>query len=199
MAGTLVDPKQVAIASGDYYIHRKLGLGFRRPRHWVFEALTGFPDLSRQQIVQNLDAEQQRVFNEEQMETLVAAITKYAKADERFGPCITVHRNADDYDPAVDSLWAIVDDYVEGMPFLLKDYACIVAPHEVRLSNCEAVQLKSRYVFEHERIAPVLIEDECIAVAHRNALYSIHLYDAPAISEGAGEAFAQFKSSLHLI
>ena len=93
----------------------------------------------------------------------------------------------------------MIHNYISDLKTLLKDYNCYETPEEIRLSNCKAIRFKSRYVFEHEKIKPILIDDEFIGLEHKESFYSIHLYDSPYEGEVAPEEFKVFMSSMYLI
>ena len=199
IGGTLVKPSEMFLLKGDYYVNRKLGLAFKKPKEWEFEALTGFPDFERGQIFQNLEKEQQKEYLEYHLETLVVVISKYSSEELRFSPGITIHRNSEEYQTYSEKIVEMIHDYISASQTTLKDYTCYETPEEIRLLNCKAIRFKSRYVFEHEKTKPTLIDDEFIGIEHRDSFYSIHLCDSPYVGEVAQNEFRMFLSSLHLI
>jgi hypothetical protein len=199
LTGVIIDPSQMLILNGDYYVNKKLGLGFRKPSDWEFEVLTGFPDLDRGQIFINLDEDTQKEYLENHIDTLVTVISKYPSSKLKFSPSITIYLNMEDYKQSSGNIEEIMDTYVSEMKTILRDYNCYERPKRIRLSNCRSIRFKSKFIFEHEKMKPTLIDDECIGVEHRDSLYSIHLYDSPYIGDTATNEFKLFLSSLHLI
>ena len=199
LAGALIDPGQLIFANGDYYVNKELGLGFRKPKVWEFEALSGFPYLDRRQILSNLDEDESQALIEDHMDTLVAAMTKYSDAIGKFGPCITIYRNFVDYKIHKSDMVGMAEEWMQDMSLALRDYEYIDLPKNIMVSNCKAMRLKGRYIFEQIRIKPTLIEDEIIGIEHQDSFYTIHLYDSPHTGEVAHKEFDIFKRSLHLI
>ncbi len=71
-------------------------------------------------------------------------------------------------------------------------------PRRRHLSNCDCLRFKSRWVFQHEKITPTLIDDETLVIEQGAVLYTIHLYDTPYEGDVAPDEFRQFVESLRL-
>ncbi len=83
----------------------------------------------------------------------------------RFSPSITIFKNQDDYESLKPiNLEGIVDHFVDGCTVLLRDYEVIELPCQHEVSQCASVRFKSRWVFEHREIEPVLINDQTIMI-----------------------------------
>jgi hypothetical protein len=198
--GMAVDPLQAVAIHGDYFVNTRLGLGFVKPRNWALEAFRDFASELKGQIIQGLphDVDEEE-FRRDQASTLVATVIKYSGAAHRFSPSITVFKNWEDY-PEIrpEGLEKLAQYMIEGYSALLKDYEVLEVPRQFEVSRCKAIRFKSRWVFEHNDIEPVLIEDEALAIDQGSHLFSIHMYDSPATGEATPEEFACFLKSLHI-
>lgn len=199
VSGALIDPKQMLFLNGDYYVNKQLGLGFQKPGEWEFEALTGFPDFEKGQILMNMSKDETQEVVKDHLETLVAAICKYPSSKNKFGPCITIFRNTEDFHLYNEKPDIIARHYISDMERHLRRYTCFEKPERIIISNFTAIRFKSKFVFEHEKLNPTPTDDECFLIEHKDALYSIHLYDSPYNNDVAPKEFKRFISSLHLV
>lgn len=60
------------------------------------------------------------------------------------------------------------------------------------------VRAKSKFLFEHQEIESVLVDDETFVVHHQGAIYTIHLYDSPSSGDASQGEFRVFRESLHI-
>jgi hypothetical protein len=60
------------------------------------------------------------------------------------------------------------------------------------------VRTKSKFVFEHQEIQSVLVDDEVFLVHHQGSIYTIHLYDSPYSGDTSQSEFRLFRESLHI-
>lgn len=201
LGGLLVDPIRTIAVNGDYYVNTRLGLGFIKPSKWAFDAFQDFATKLEGQIVRDLQpgTEEEEEFRRDQASTLVATISKYGDAIPRFSPSITVFKNPEDYEILrCESLEQIALDAIDGWTELLKDYQVVEQPSRCEISRCASIRFKSRWVFEHREIQPIVIDDETLVIDQGSVLYTIHLYDSPATGDATPNEFTQFRESLHI-
>jgi hypothetical protein len=200
LGGLVVDPIRTITINGDYYINTTLGLGFVKPGAWMFEAFQDFATKLEGQIVQGVEpGAEEEEFRRDQASTLVATISKYGDAVRRFGPSITIFKNHEDYEGVRSrSLEQVAENAIEGYSYFLRDYELVEPPSRCDISCCRAIRFKTRWVFEHREIEPVLLEDETLAIDQGSCLYTIHLYDSPSTAEVAIGEFTHFLKSLHI-
>jgi hypothetical protein len=200
LGGVAVDPIRMIAVKGDYYVNAKLGLGFIKPSEWEFEAFQDFATKLEGQIVQGLPPEvDEEEFRRDQASTLVATICKYGEKTRKFGPSITVFKNQEDYASLGSaSLDEVARDGIDGFAGLVKDYEVIEQPGWREISRCASIRFKSRWLFEHREIEPILIDDETLIIDQGSLLYTIHLYDSPSVGDTAPSEFARFLRRLHI-
>lgn len=197
LGGAVFDPMRTIAANGDYYVNMRLGLGFQKPHLWHFDAFKDFGTLLKGQVVENVEPEYEEAFRKDQTSTLVAVVAKYDWEVTRFSPSITVFKNAEDRGN-FESLDDLIDGALTGFAEVLKDFEVIDPPAHCELSNCSCVRLKSRWLFQHEKILPTVIHDETLVIDQAPVLYTIHLYDAPSVGDVAEQEFRQFVRSLRI-
>lgn len=197
LAGILVDPLRAIAVNGNYYVNMRLGLGFEKPDGWRFESFKDFAALLQGQVVEGIAPEEEDAFRKDQASTLVAMIAKYDDNHPRFSPGITLYKNEEDR-AEFESLDELIESALVGFSSLLKDFTVVSHPEPLQLSNCQCMRMKSRWVFQHERIPSTLIEDEALVIDQDPVLYTIHMYDAPSIGEDAQAAFQEFSRSLRI-
>jgi hypothetical protein len=197
LGGLAVDPATAIAVTGDYYVNTRLGLAFMRPQGWQLQTFQDFATQLKGQIVEGVEPEEEEAFRRDQASTLVATISKYDDSVDRFSPSITVFKNTEDR-AGVESLDTLAGQAIAAFSECLKDYAVTEPPLRRELSNCDGLRFKSRWVFQHEKIAPVLIDDEVLVIDQGLVIYTIHLYDTPYEGDSAAEEFSLFRRSLRL-
>lgn len=197
LGGIILDPLETIAVNGNFYINMRLGLGFEKPDGWHFDAFKDFGALLKGQIVEGIPPEDEEEFRKDQTSTLLAVISKYDLQYPAFSPSITVFKNEEDR-ADFESLDDLISNAIIGFSSLLKDYTVLSQPEPLQLSNCQCIRLKSRWIFQHERMPSTLIEDETLIIDQDPVLYTIHLYDAPSIREVAQPEFENFVGSLRL-
>lgn len=200
LGGLVVDPIRTIAVNGDYYVNTRLGLGFIKPSKWAFEAFQDFAAKLEGQIVHGLQpGAEEEAFRRDQTSTLVATISKYGDTVPKFSPSITVFKNQEDYESLrSESLEQNALDAIEGWTQLVKDYEVVELPSRCEISRCASIRFKSRWVFEHREIQPIMIEDETLAIDQGSVFYTIHLYDSPSTGDATPKEFARFLESLHI-
>jgi len=188
---------------GDYFVSRRLGLGFVKPAAWHFRAFEDFrPVLDGQKLVHPEDDEAEELA--EHANSLVAVISKYplrilAPGElTQFTPSITIFSTVDPGDHVSADFEAAVSDGIEHFHEILRDYVVLEPPRFQTISLCPAACYTAQFVFEHRATVPTLVRDKTLVIDQGHCVYSIHLYDSPAIGETVGGEFDAFLGSLHL-
>jgi len=197
LGGIVLDPLETIAVNGDYYVNMRLGLGFEKPRGWAFQVFKDFGAQLQGQIVENVHPEDEEAFRKDQTSTMVAVISKYDDKFHGFSPSITVFKNEEDR-ADFGSLDELVDASLNGFSSLLKDFTVVDEPAPHRLSNCTCIRLKSRWLFQHQKITSTVIDDETLVIDQDPLLYTVHLYDAPSIGEETQGEFRHFVRSLRI-
>lgn len=188
---------------GDYFVNRRLGLGFVKPRAWHFRAFEDFyPVVAGQRLEGDLYDEQEELADH--AATLVAVVSKYpieeacADATVRFSPSITIFSNSEDRSDLPADLATTVALGIEYFGRVLRDYVILEPPHLLGVSSCPAARYTAEFVFEHRAMQPTRVRDQTLMIDQGTRLYTIHLYDSPATGERIVDEFTAFVGSLHL-
>ncbi len=188
---------------GDYFVSRRLGLGFVKPSEWHFHAFEDFcPMLAGQELL-NSSGDHVEDF-EEHASNLVAVISKYPIGElpegelTHFSPSITIFSNSEDREDVAADFEAAVLAGIENFQEMLRDYVVLEGPRFQTISMCPAAQYTAQFMFEHRACPPTLVRDKTLVVDQGHHVFSIHLYDSPATGECVGGEFDAFVGSLHL-
>jgi hypothetical protein len=184
-----------------FYVDKGLGFGFEIPRGWYLEAFReDFHELLGGQTLAP-PYEDDRETMMELSQGLLATLSKYPIVGDpvkRFSPSITFFRGDESCMEDHENLMDLTSKSMIGFRCLLTDYECMEEPQFVRRSDCVMVRGKSRFLFEHREIEPVLIDDEMFVVHHQRSIYTIHLYDSPYGGDTSQDEFRIFRESLHI-
>jgi len=188
---------------GDYFVSHRLGLGFVKPSAWHFHAFEDFFPMLAGQTLKTGSGDDAEDF-EDHASNLVAVISKYPVGEiaeveyARFSPSITIFSNAEDRDDVAADFETLVSQGIEYFRETLRDYLILEPPRFQMVSMCPAVRYTAQFVFEHRAIAPTVVRDMTLVIDQGQRVYSVHLYDSPAIGETIGGEFDAFMGSLHL-
>jgi hypothetical protein len=191
------------VIRGDYFVCRRLGLGFVKPSAWHFHAFEDFfPILQGQSFVDgSTDDSEEHAAG---WRDLVSVISKdpIGVTDDpdsrRFSPGITIFKEASLCDEDASDLEALVMGFIEYNLGLLREFVILESPRSQTISMCPAIQYTSQFVFEHRELSPTLVRDRTLVVDQGRQLFTIHLFDSPATGEVIGPEFDAFIGSLHV-
>ena len=224
LAALAAAPADAAGLVGDFYLNRRLGVGFRRPDGWSFANVQEMGTVKEGQLLA-IDNEFAAGELLASMDLPFVSVVRRAKTPDCFAPSAQFYL-ADDT-PELEELldlgdtlgrllnnFARKDDPADESPRTLKKLhddakACgrflrsfdvLSQPREFQLSACDAAEYTASYLFEHDRLAhPLKVRARTIYVIHRMASYLIRLVDSP---DGALEDrfdFDPFVDSIHLV
>lgn len=185
LAGVCVAPSlAVVIRDDDLYINRKLGLAFRKPAGWHFASVQQMGECLRGEM---LDLEDRALIEKIKADTelpLVAISQEPVEASSnRFTPGITMYLDrysaeSSDGKPRATPAEVICRD-IEGLASVLRRFQITAAPKRIMLSECEAHEYTSTYLFEHVGLsAPEPIRMRSILIVQEPAWYTLRLYDS---------------------
>ena len=205
LAGLTIDPTKAVAVNHNYYINRKLGLGFIKPDSWYFEKFKDFGHLKEGLILSNFDEELAEELKEEVFDDPLAIISKYPASIKVFSPSVVVHleqygdmreyTDIDEHDDLLDMIQVVLN----GFEILYKDFELLTPPSQMSISECKTWKLVWKYLFEHEDIDPTMVNVVTYFIFSDNGVYSIYLQDSPTTGENARIEFVDFMSSLHIV
>jgi len=199
-AGIAIEPLAAIVENGNYFVNRKLGFGFNVPKGWEVDAFGDFTSLCGKQCLLNFEEDFSKELVEELSDGLVAVIRKYPDSigGTRFNPSVTFYMSPDDVLDEFDTFESFVESAVDTFELVLTDYEVIEEPKPVVGKNFEALTYKAKFLFEHEDISSILIDDETWVIHHNGLIYTIHMYDTPYANDVARNEFKELKNSLHI-
>ncbi|MCF6299285.1 MAG: hypothetical protein L3J01_05335 [Thiomicrorhabdus sp.] len=201
IAGAHIDSFPNAFSSTTHFIDQKLGFGFKIPTGWYLEAFReDFSDLlGGQQLAERFRDDEHAL--EELSQGLMATLSKYpivGDTRKRFSPSITFFKDADSSLCDYSNLLDLTSDAISGFSSVLTDFECTAPPKFIERSDCIMTSCKSKFLFEHEDLVSVMIDDEVFVIHHKGSIYTIHLYDSPYSGDTSQNEFALFRNSLHI-
>lgn len=201
IAGTQAKSTAGMYRSPTFYADKKLGFAFEIPQGWHLEAFREDFDklLGGQKLAPPYEGDKEVM--QEVSQGLLATLSKYPLEGDplkRFSPSITFFKDDDSYLEECEDLLDFSSKAISGFGHLLTNYECMEEPRFIRRSDCVMVRSKSKFLFEHEEIEPVLVDDETFIVHHHRSLYTIHLYDSPYSGDTTQNEFRLFRKSLHI-
>ena len=201
IAGAHADAFSSIYRTPSVFVDKKLGFGFNIPEGWFLETFRkDFDDLLGGQKLAEPYTGDQEIF-EELTQGLMATLSKYPlqqSSPQRFSPSVTFFKDTDECLNDYEDLRELSSDAQRGFSEFLNDYECTESPEYLDLKDCVIVRSKSKFLFEHSEIEPVLVDDETFLVHHEKSLYTIHLYDSPYTGDSSQAEFVLFKDSLHI-
>lgn len=201
IAGTHGVSSSEIFQSSRFYADKKLGFAFEIPSGWYLESFReDFYELLGGQRLATpyLD---DREIKLEVSQGLLATLSKYpiqGDSIKRFSPSVTFFKSDDSCLEECKDLLEFSSKAIMGFKCLLTNYECIEEPQFITRSDCVMVRSKSKFLFEHHEIEPVLIDAETFVVHHQRSIYTIHLYDSPYSGDTAQSEFRLFTESLHI-
>jgi hypothetical protein len=201
IAGTHGISSSESFRSPKFYADKKLGFAFEIPEGWYLEAFRkDFNELLGGQRLAPPYVDDREVLLDVS-QGLLATLSKYpieGDSIKRFSPSVTFFKGDDSCMEEYEDLLELSSTAMRGFKRLLTDYECIEEPHFIRRSDCVMVRSKSKFLFEHQEIESVLIDDETFLVHHHGSIYTIHLYDSPYSGDTSQSEFRLFRKSLHI-
>ena len=205
MAGLAISPKTAVAINDDYYINRKLGIIFEKPKGWGYVAVADFSDLKEKQLISNIPKEE----HEEFWETIggpACMITKHFenKPDNYgvFSPTIQffVNHKSEFSDLEYETFEEFINLSSDGMKNILKDFKIIHQKQPYSIDGCLFYEYFGSYTFEHVELSePLKVNLNVVIIEHNNFYYYINLHDCPDQNQIATEEFRLFKKSLRMI
>ena len=188
-------------SSATHYIDRKLGFGFEIPNGWHLEAFRKDFDqlLGGQQLAEEFRDDDDLLGD--LSEDLMATLSKYPIVGDsraRFSPSVTFFREDDSALSNYADLLELAKDAISAYSKVLTDYECTEDPKFIARPDCVLVRSKSKFLFEHEKMNSVLIDNETFLIHHGRLIYTLHLYDSPYTGDSSQDEFTLFRNSLHI-
>lgn len=201
IAGTQGTSSSGRFQSSRIYADQELGFAIEIPEGWYLEAFReDFNELLGGQRLAPPYLDDREVMLEVS-QGLLATLSKYpieGDSIKRFSPSVTMFKSDDSCLEEYEDLREFSSMAMNGFKRLLRDYECLEEPHFVRRSDCLMVRSKSKFLFEHQEIEPVLVDNETFLLHHQGAIYTIHLYDSPYSGDASQSEFKAFRESLHI-
>ena len=191
------------VVRGDYFVCRRLGLGFLKPASWHFRAFEDFAsDLEGQKLADDtVDAAEECAAHLEKLVVVISRDPVGGKAEEdpvRFTPGITIFSNSEDRAAAAADFRAVIVRAIEYFQTTLRKYAVLEQPRYRQISLCPSARFTAEFIFEHRGMPPTRVRDQVLIIDQGTTIYTIHLYDSPWTGIVIDDEFEAFIGSLHL-
>ncbi|MEM9237008.1 MAG: hypothetical protein AAGB14_09525, partial [Verrucomicrobiota bacterium] len=173
----------------DLYVNRKLGIAFRKPAGWTFANAREMGEVQAGQILDLEDKELAReLVGSSEVPILTLSKERLSAKAERFTPGITIFLDrfdaldvpevsSDDPEFESDPLRALKVD-IDSCGGVLRDFKVDSEPVEERVSDCDAAEYRSNFIFEHVGMQPTVVRMRSLSIAQRPAFYTLRMYDS---------------------
>ena len=190
-------PEPQAMISGNLYLDWKAGLAFSKPEGWDFETLVD-PRRTFGGVLVNSPSGGDSIpvgdwFDPDKHLPLVIAskstvsreiVGAHGPDDRTLAPILCVSQEGD-HEEVYPPL-SLLDQAETDLTCYQELYRCfrvVSAPRVGTLSDCEAVEFTSTYLFGHQNLPEwIPTRERIVYVAQDSSVYSIHLYDFPDVS-----------------
>jgi hypothetical protein len=187
-------PLQAIIVSNDLYINRALGLAYKKPSGWHFLSLEVFADIKeKQQLLESETTEKLKSGDDP-----IAIICQYPESSGiTFSPSITIFvENFELLDG--ENLQALVSTLSDTYSKALVDYKFVVPPQSLAVSGCQASEYVSTFIHQQED-KEAFCRHRSIAIIRGKQIYTINMFDYPALGRTVDQEYVEFKEAFKLV
>jgi len=195
-------PGAEAVVDGNLYLNWNAGLAFSKPEGWDFETPVDprrtfggvLVDAGEGQSTPVGDLFDplggQPLFIVSKSSVAREIVGAHGPDDDTLAPmlCVAYEGNCED-DPPLSLLRRVE----EVLPFYVEAFReckVVSAPHGGALSDCESVEYTITFLFGHQNLPEwIPTRERVMWVAQDPAIYSVHMYDFPAVSPELVEDF----------
>ncbi len=224
LATLAASPADAVSLVEDYYLNRKLGIGFQKPIGWSFMDVKEMGLVKSGQLLA-IDDEVAAGELLDSMDLPFVSVSHRPKTSDSFAPSAQFYLI--DNNPVLAELFDLGDQLERVLRELkgeevscpelpatikwlhedakacndaLRSFEVISQPNEFQLSACDAAEYTATYLFEHQKLThPTLVRTRTIFVNHRIASYLIRLVDSPAADSVNEFNFDRFVASIQLV
>lgn len=189
----------------DYYVNRRLGIAFEKPRGWIFAGIREMGEVKAGQILDLDDLELSREAVDSVELPIVAISRDRLSGDaERFTPGVTVYLEDIAGGPGGDDneRFDLIRCFSADVSFcaaVLKDFRVRSASLVTEVSACNAIEYEAAWVFEHENMLPTPVRMKTLVIDHGTALYTLRMYDSPYAGTEFEFDYSSFIASVRMV
>jgi len=204
LSALAANPSSAIALVEDYYINKKLGIAFTKPKGWVFADVRQMGEVKRGQLLDLNDPELEREFLEyTELPILTISRDGISGACRDFTPGITVYidrfsSEEVEQENGGSTVMGLVDD-VEVCSVILKEFCVLTPPSMTSVSQCEAAEYTAKFLFEHANLIPTPVRMRTLAIDQGTTLYTIRMFDSPYIVPDAVFDYASFVESIQMV
>ena len=194
IATAVSNPLQAVIVNDDLYINRALGLAYKKPNGWHFLSLEAFADIKEKQ--QLLDSETTDKLKSG--DDPIAIISQYHESSGiTFSPSITIYvENFELHDG--ENLQELVSTLSGTYSKALVDYKFVERPKEMSVSGCEASEYVSTFIHQQDN-KEAMCRHRSIIIIRGKQLYTVNMFDYPALGRTVDQEYVEFKEAFKLV
>ncbi|MEP7703943.1 hypothetical protein [Paraglaciecola sp. 25GB23A] len=187
-------PLQAIIVSNDLYINRALGLAYKKPSGWHFLSLEAFADIKVKQQLLDSDTTEKLKSGDDP----IAMICQYPESSGvTFSPSITIYvENFELLDG--ENLQELVSTLADTYSKALMNYKFVVPPQLLSVSGCEASEYVSTFIHQQED-KEALCRHRSIAIIRDKQMYTVNMFDYPALGRTVDQEYVEFKEAFKLV
>ena len=205
LAGLTVNPLNAVAINDNVYVNKKLGILFKKPKHWGFIAVKDFGKIKNEQIIgEGLEDSQEEIW--EELGDPICIATKYYEDKSEykgvFSPTITLNitPKKELEDLGHETFEELMEISKFGTSMILKDFKVVKKYEPYFISNCKFYEYDAEYLFEHIEInEPLKVELKALKAEHNGFYYDFNCHQSTAQNQIANFEFEEFKKSIKLI
>ncbi len=204
----LAIPPTLAVAVlDDLYINRKLGLAFRRPAGWHFSDVQQMGEMLSGQILDLEDAGLVQKIKELTALPLVTLSQEpLTHALRHFTPGVNMYVDRsvpEDTESEAQTVLSPLESFEWDMKYqgkILKHFEVLSPLVATTVSECEAYEYSSAFLFEHANLAaPVRVRMRSVLIVQEPAWYTLRLHDSPYLGAQSTFDYSEFINSIWIV
>jgi hypothetical protein len=196
----------------DTYVNRKLGVAFQKPPNWYFNNIKEMGDVARGQILDLIDAETaKRIIAKADLPFISISQEPVTTDGYKFTPGINafveIRAEGEEKPSKYNHLFAHIKEPnrtiakdIFSNKHILKNFKVISEETSLFVSNCEAIQYTSSFLFEHNNLSkPTTLRMNTLLIIQNEFWYTFRMYDAPSLGRELMYDYGDFINSIGLV
>lgn len=196
----------------DIYVNRKLGVAFQKPSNWYFNDIKEMGEVAKGQILDLIDAEiAKKVIAAADIPFVSVSQEQVTTNGYKFAPGINafveIRIKGEERSSKYDHLFTdikepsrTIEQDIFSNKHFLKEFTVLSEKTPLYISNCEAIQYTSSFLFEHTNLPEsITVRMNTLLVIQNEFWYTFRMYDAPSLGSDFIFDYSEFINSIGLV
>ncbi len=198
------NPAAAVTMLDNFYVNRRLGIGFRKPSTWTFSDVKQMEAIVDDQIFDVDDPDLLKEIKESAGSPLLTlSKDKISPESRRFTPGMHVYVDylENEKDAKTRPIFPFYLSHfdIRLLRDTLKDYETTTEPVLKWISECPAIEYESVFTFEHANIRPTLVRLRSMLIYQGKAFYTLRMFDSPQLGGDRVFNFAPLVESIRVV